>query len=351
MAEATAGDVTPEQQTDLMWDYLKGFHAVHLIDIGGKLGLFEAIAAAEGGISAATLAEELGLHPPYVDVLCRTAYAYQLLDGDEGAEPTYRLAPHFDTILVDRRHPRFLAPYFRGATSYYAEDFARYPDYLRSGEVFSFQDHGQEFSDAIATTTSGFHPIIARRMLPSIPGLKDKLADGAKVLDMGCGAAGLLMRIAEAHPNATCVGVDVDRHGIDLANQRIADAGLADRVTAELIDGGEIAHADEFDVVTMFEVLHEIPLGVRAQVIANCHKALKPGAPLYILDETYPRDLAGLRDREHALAVQTAFNELIWGNVVPTADDQDALLKGAGFARIERMQIATYFTAITAWKA
>lgn len=350
MADAKAGDVSPEQQTDLMWDYLKGFHAVHLIDIGGKLGLFKAIAEAENGVTAAHLAQTLGLHPPYVDVLCRTAYAYHLLEGDEGDEPVYRLAPHFDTILVDQKHPRYLAPYFKGATSYYAEDFARYPDYLQSGGVYSFQDHGQEFSDAIATTTSGFHAIIARRMLPSIPGLKEVLAESAKVLDMGCGAAGLLMRIAEAHPNADCVGVDVDRHGIELATQRISDAGLSDRVRVELVDGGEIAHADEFDVVTMFEVLHEIPVAVRPQVIANCHKALKPGAPLFILDETYPADLAGLRDRDHALAVQTAFNELIWGNVVPTAGDQDALLRDAGFERIERMQIATYFTAITAWK-
>lgn len=350
MAKPAAGEITPEQQTDLMWDYLKGFHAVHLIDIGCKLGLFEAIGGAEHGIDAPALAGSLGLHPPYVDVLCRTAYAYGLLDGDDGAEPTYRLAPHFDTILVDRRHPRFLAPYFKGATSYYAEDFARYPDYLRSGEVFSFQDHGQAFSDAIATTTSGFHPIIARRILPAIPGLEGRLANGAKVLDMGCGAAGLLMRIAEAHPSVSCVGVDVDRHGIDLATRRIAEAGLSDRVTAELVDGGEIAHKDEFDVVTMFEVLHEIPVAMRPQLIANCHKALKPGAPLFILDETYPSGLAGLREREHALAVQTAFNELIWGNVVPTAADQDALLKDAGFARIDRTQIATYFTAITAWK-
>jgi len=343
---------TPEQQTEVLWDYLKGFHAVHLIDIGTKLGLFAAIdAAGEGGATATALAEDHGFHPPYVNIWCRTAYAYGLLEGDErGDEVRFTLAPHFDTLLVDKRHPRFLAPYFNGATSYYADDFARYPDCFRDGGVFSFQDHGQDFSDAIATTTSGFHVVIARRMLPAIAGLGDKLVVGAAVLDMGCGAAGLLMRIAEAHPAARCVGVDVDRHGIASAEARIAEAGLSDRVSVELIDGGEISHADAFDVVTMFEVLHEIPVAVRPQVIANCHKALKPGAALFILDETYPRDLAGLRDREHALAVQTAFNELIWGNVVPTADDQDQLLRDAGFARIDRMQIATYFTAITAWK-
>lgn len=345
-----AETVSPEQQTDLMWDYLKGFHAVHLIDIGVKLGLIEAIAAAENGITADALAAKLGLHPPYVDIWCRTAYSYRLLDGEDSAPPSFALAPHLDTILADRRHPRYLAPYFQGATSFYSEDFATYPDRFRDGGVYSYQDHGQAFSDAIATTTAGFHGVIARRMLPAIPGLKDKLAAGARVLDMGCGAAGLLMRIAEAHPGATCVGVDVDRHGIALANERIAAAGLGGRVSVELVDGGEIGHENAFDVVTLFEVLHEIPVAARAGVIANCHKALKPGAPLFILDETYPSGLAGLREREYALAVQTAFNELIWGNVVPTADDQDALLRDAGFARIERAQIATYFTMITAWK-
>ena len=345
-----AETVSPEQQTDLMWDYLKGFHAVHLIDIGVKLGLIEAIAGAEGGITAQALAAKLGLHPPYVDIWCRTAYSYQVLDGEDGAPPSFRLAPHLDTILADRGHPRYLAPYFQGATSFYSADFATYPERFRDGGVFSYQDHGEAFSDAIATTTAGFHAVIARRMLPAIPGLKDKLAAGARVLDMGCGAAGLLMRIAEAHPNTTCVGVDVDRHGIALAQERISEAGLGGRVSVELIDGGEIGHDNEFDVVTLFEVLHEIPVAARAGVIANCHQALKPGAPLFILDETYPSGLAGLREREYALAVQTAFNELIWGNVVPTADDQDALLRDAGFARVERAQIATYFTMITAWK-
>lgn len=348
MIDEPRPEVTPEEQTDLMWDYLKGYHAVHLIDIGVELGLFARIAS-EGPITAAALAAGLGLHPPYVEVWCRTAYAYRLLDGD-GAPPRFRLAPHFDTILVDRRHPRHLAPYVRGATTFYAADLARYPDFFKSGETFTFQAHGKDFSAGIAATTAGFHAVIARRMLPAIPGLKEKLGEGARVLDMGCGAAGLIMRIAEAHPTAHCLGVDVDAHGIEAARARIKESGLAARVAVELSDGGEIGHADEFDVVTMFEVLHEIPPPARPRVLASCRKALKPGAPLFILDETYPSDLAGLRQREHALAVQTAFNELIWGNVVPSADEQDRLLAEAGFARIDRQQIATYFTAITAWK-
>ena len=343
---------TPEQQTDVLWDYLKGFHAVHLIDIGTKLGLFAAIdAAGEGGATASHLAKDDGFHPPYVDIWCRTAYALRLT---RGGRKWRRGALHPGTALryaLGRQSaPALSRALFQRRNELLRRRFRPLPGVFPRRRIFSFQDHGQDFSDAIATTTSGFHAVIARRMLPAIPGLGDKLAAGAAVLDMGCGAAGLLMRIAEAHPAARCTGVDIDRHGIELAQGRIAEAGLSDRVTAELVDGGEISHADTFDVVTMFEVLHEIPVAVRSQVIANCHKALKPGAALFILDETYPRDLPGLRDREHALAVQTAFNELIWGNVVPTADDQDQLLRDAGFTRIDRTQIATYFTAITAWK-
>lgn len=351
MAETASAAVTPDQQIDLMWDYLKGFHAVHLIRTGVELGLFARIAeAGEDGIDAAALASALGLHAPYVGVWCNTAFAYGLLDGEDGPPAVFRLSPHIDSILVDRRHPRHLAPYFVGATGFYAEDLGRYPEFFKTGAVHSFQAHGREFSDGIAATTAGFHPVIARRMLPAIPGLEAKLADGARVLDMGCGAAGLMMRIAQTHPTVTCLGIDVDAHGVALARQRIAEAGLADRVAVELSDGGEIGHENAFDVVTMFEVLHEIPPAVRPQVLANCHRALKPGAPLFILDETYPATLAGLRERTHALAVQTAYNELIWGNVVPTADEQDSLLRTAGFARIDRAQVATYFTAITAWK-
>ena len=47
----TAGEVTPDQQTDLLWDYLKGFHATHLISIGVEAGLFAKIDETPDGIA------------------------------------------------------------------------------------------------------------------------------------------------------------------------------------------------------------------------------------------------------------------------------------------------------------
>jgi len=350
MAESTGPTtetVTPEAQMARLWDYLKGFHAVHCAATGVELGLFEALAR-KGSARAGELASELGLHAPYVDVWCKTAYAYELLE--DAGDGRFRLGPFYDQMLATVGHPRYLAPFFTGKTTFYADDLRRYPEYFRTGAVHPYQAHGERFSHGIAAMTAGFHVIVARKLLPAIPGVKERLDAGGSVLDMGCGAGNLLIRIAEAFPNARCVGVDVDRHGIEAARGNIAEAGLAERCTVELLGGDEIDRENEFDVVVLFEVLHEIPAAVRPGVLRNCHKALKPGAPAFIVDETYPSTLEELRDPSFNFAVQTAYNELIWGNVVPTRAEQEALLADAGFAHHERTMIANMFTALTAWK-
>ncbi len=188
-------------------------------------------------------------------------------------------------------------------------------------------------------------------LLPKLPEVGAKLKEGIRVLDMGCGGGGLMIRIAKANPNCSCVGVDVDRHGIELALTNIAKAGLDDRVSALLVDGGEIDFADEFELATMFEVLHEMPLEVRPQVLANCYKALKSGGRLFILDETYPATVAESRDPSFRFSVLTGYNELVWGNVVPSRADQEKLLGDAGFEILHRDAMGGIFTIILAGKA
>ena len=342
-------EITPERQTQRVWEYVKGFHAVHLVNVGIKLELFQKLNESEGGLTPAQLAGALSLHEPYVEVWCKTACAYEFLEATEDGR--FGLAPHFDLLLVERGNPRFLAPYFTASIDFFGPDMERYPEFFRTGGTYTYQEHGEEFSKGIAEITAGLHSLVARRLLPSIPGLKERLEAGARILDMGCGAGGLLIRIAEAFPNSACVGVDVDAHGLAMAQERIAREGLSDRVTVEQTGGDSIGHQDAFDLVTLFEVLHELPSAVRPRVLANCHRALRRGGVLFVLDETYPSSLEDLRKPEYGFAVQTAFNELIWGNAVPTREEQEALLSQAGFGNVERMPLGDIFTVITAKKA
>ena len=50
-----------------------------------------------------------------------------------------------------------------------------------------------------------------------------------------------------------------------------------------------------------------------------------------IIDETYPATLAESRKADFLFLVQTGFEELTRGNVVPTRDAQESLLRGADF--------------------
>jgi SAM-dependent methyltransferase len=335
--------------TDLLWGYLKGFHAVHHMAMGTEMGLFaKIVAAGAGGCNPSDLAKDLGLHPPYVDVWCRTGYHYGFLEAGEAG--CFRLAEMMDKLLVDGADPRNLAPYITSTVNFGSDDLRSYPGFFRDGGTHRFQDHGDDFSRHVGDTTAGFHTVVARHMLGGVPGLKETLEAGASVLDVGCGTGGLMMKIAQAWPNSQCHGVDIDPHGVEQARANVAASDVADRVTVEAVGPDGIGREGEFDLAVMFEVLHEIDDAIRPGVFEDVGRSLKPGGIMFILDETYPSDLAGLRDPGFNFAVQTQFNELIWGNVVPTIEMQHELFARAGLKEIAREPIGGIFTKLVAVK-
>ncbi|MBZ0325392.1 MAG: helix-turn-helix domain-containing protein, partial [Alphaproteobacteria bacterium] len=58
------GKVTAESQVAKIFEWRRGFNAMHLIDIGVRLGLFRAFADTPGA-TAGEIAERLGYHAPY----------------------------------------------------------------------------------------------------------------------------------------------------------------------------------------------------------------------------------------------------------------------------------------------
>ena len=72
-------DTTRQAQMGKIFGYTKGLHAVHLIAIGARLGLFERLAASAAGLTPDALAAAAGLHPPYIQLWCEAACALELL--------------------------------------------------------------------------------------------------------------------------------------------------------------------------------------------------------------------------------------------------------------------------------
>lgn len=151
------------------------------------------------------------------------------------------------------------------------------------------------------------------------------------ILEVGCGSGNLLLQIAKAYPNSRCTGVDIDPTGLAVAREAVKKARLTERVQILEGDVRSAVEPETYEVVVMVEVLHEISPALRPGVLRGCARALRIGGWLVIVDETYPSTLAEARRPEFLFPVQTAFEELLWGNVVPTKEQQEQLLRQAGF--------------------
>lgn len=340
--------VTADSQVAKLFAWRRGFNAMHLIDLGIRLGLFRAIAEAPDA-TAGELAQRLGLHAPYVEVWCTTAYSLELLEADD--QRRFRLAPYLAEILANPAHPRYLGGYVQLGTRFATDDYRLAPAAFRSGATAPFQGRSGEFAEIVAQAIAGLNAVVARKILPGLPGVADALNAGGALLEVGCGTGNLQLLLAKAFPAARCTGIDIDPTGLAAARAAVGRAGLADRVS---ILAGDVASAvppASFDVVIMVEVLHEIGPDIRPAVVSGCARALRPGGWLVIVDETYPSTLAEARKPEFLFPLQTGLEELMWGNVIPTREEQERLLRDAGFAgRIERSLMGAGFTLLATQK-
>ena len=285
-----------------------------------------------------------------MNVWCTTAYSFELLDANE-ASREFKLAPFIDKILATPGHPRYLGGYVKLGTEFATEDFRGCVESFRTGRTIPFQGRGDKFARTIADGTMGLQVLSARKILPELPGLADKLGNGGAVLEVGCGIGNHLMQLANAFPNARIAGVDIDVDGLAAARANLRKAGLESRVEVHEGDIASVAKPESFDAAVMIEVLHEIVPALRAGIIGACAKVLRRGGWLVIIDETYPATLAEMRQKDFLFPVQTGFEELMWGNVIPTREEQQNLLRNAGFSgAINRSIVGEGFTLLTTQK-
>jgi methyltransferase-like protein/2-polyprenyl-3-methyl-5-hydroxy-6-metoxy-1,4-benzoquinol methylase len=111
----------------------------------------------------------------------------------------------------------------------------------------------------------------------------------ARVLEIGCAAAGNLIPFAATHPLARTVGIDLSQVHIDQGLRRVRALGL-DNV--ELVHS-DIAHLDpaavgQFDFIICHGVYSWVPDEVQEAILAACGQLLSPAGVAYIGYNTYP---------------------------------------------------------------
>jgi cyclopropane-fatty-acyl-phospholipid synthase len=133
---------------------------------------------------------------------------------------------------------------------------------------------------------------------------KLQLRDGMRLLDIGSGWGGLLIRAAERFPNLTAVGITLAGRQHELARQRIAAAGFADRLRVELMDYRAIpAELGMFDRVASVGMAEHVGARRMPAYFDAARRALRPGG-LFL---------------NHAITAQPARTSPVGGGLLPPA--------------------------------
>ena len=137
-----------------------------------------------------------------------------------------------------------------------------------------------------------------------------------KAIDLGCGPADVLIRLAKANPKMSIVGVDGSARMVQVATVRIIAAGMANQIQIVFgrIQGLKLG-TDDFDAICSKDLLHHLESG---RVLWDEIKCIgKPGTVVYVMDLFRPRTLADAKmivkknaAHEHPLLKEDFLNSL-----------------------------------------
>ena len=333
------------EQVSRLYDLIAGYHLTNLIEVAREVGVWEQIAA-QPGIASTSLAAGLGTDAHYTDVLCRTAFAFELLEREGDG---WRMAAHMDTILGDPASAFYLGRAAKVHLTLGGEDYPDLADRLRRGRVVPYQDHSDAFIGEVADSLRSFPRMFVDLVLPRLPDLDARLAAGARVLDLGCGAGWAIVELAQRYPTSRVDGGDIEPRSIELAQERIVQHGLSERCSVRLLGPEGLTDDGRYDVITMFLVVHEILPELKDRVLASAARALAPGGSLVIFDEAYPETDAALRTMPSRFSAVAQWFELTWGNSVDTAAELRARCARVGLQLVDETTFSR-FTILVAQK-
>ena len=260
------------------------------IHLGWRLGLSHALHDA-GPCTAGELADRAGIDPRYAREWLEQQAVTGFLevvttDDDEGtdaAEDRRYVVPaaHVEIFCEPESlaHVAPFAPMIAGIGGTLAEVVEAY----RTGSGVPYTRYGTDFRDGQGGINRPAFVNELAGWLAAIKSVDERLRSGppARVADVGCGQGYSTIAIAAAYPDADVTGLDNDESSVIDARSRAADAGV--NVQFEVSDAASLARSGPFDLICIFEALHDMAAPVAA-LEAACG-ALAPGGHVLVMDE------------------------------------------------------------------
>jgi ubiquinone/menaquinone biosynthesis C-methylase UbiE len=252
-----------------------------MASIGHRTGLFDAMRGLPAS-TAAEIADAAGLNERYVREWLGAMVTAGVVEVDP-AGTKYRLpaehaayltrAAGTDNIAVATQYVSVLGGVEDDIVECFRKGggvpYARFPRF----HAVMAEDSG------LAVMSS-----LESHVLPLVPGLIERLTQGIRVLDVGCGSGRTMIRLAELYPNSRFAGMDLSAQAIANARGEAAQKGLRNIEFTErdLTGFDRTAEPESFDFITTFDAVHDQARPL--DVLKGIHRALRHDG-LYLMQD------------------------------------------------------------------
>ena len=262
-----------------LFSKLEGAVTAGMIHLGDRLGLFNAMVAADEPLTTTELAARVGLHERWVREWAYNQAAAKMIEVD--AQERFSLSPEAAAVLATPSHPAFgMGMFHRFPQTMKALEHM--PDAFRSGVGHDYDSHGCEGAVGIERSFEPWsNAFLVPTVLPTIEGVVDRLTAGATVVDIGCGAGGAVLNMARAFPASRFTGYDISQFALQRAAEKLAVSGVANasfhdpRQTPLPADGS-------VDFITTFDCIHDMTHP--QEMMASIRRAISDSGTWLLVD-------------------------------------------------------------------
>jgi SAM-dependent methyltransferase len=288
MTTTASADTRRDELVGRLFGSALGAMDLLCVYLGDRLGLYRALADA-GASTSAELASAAGVNERYArEWLEQQAMAGILEAQDRGApdaERRYALPAGHDEVLLHADSLNHMAPMAQLVVAC-ALPVHAVLEAFRTGDGVPYADYGADLHQGQARFTQPlFDNLLATEWLPAVPAIHDRLDRDppASVADLACGLGRSSIAIARGYPRVTVDGIDLDRASIQRAQEALPGSGVEDRVTFHCRDAADPELSGRYDLVTIFEALHDMSYPV--DVLRAAGGLLAEGGRVLVGDE------------------------------------------------------------------